>query len=94
MGRITPSFRTLFVEEVYKLRKGFRKTLLDPEHQRAFDDLVGVWSREAAAMIESGVPAVLDNMNLLANVHTKTEMERLKRRLKELEKRIEAVDRS
>ncbi|MFQ6076513.1 MAG: hypothetical protein ACE5Z5_10330 [Candidatus Bathyarchaeia archaeon] len=88
MGRITPSFRQLFMREVERLRKGFRPTLTDPEHQRALDGLIRAWSGESAAMMMSNIPATLDAMNLLANVHTRAEMERLERRLEELEGRM------
>lgn len=88
MGRITPSFRQLFIREVESLRRNLQPALTDPEHRRALDELIQAWSEESAAMMMSNIPATLDAMNLLANVHTRAEIERLERRLKGLEERI------
>lgn len=92
MGRITPSFRQLFLKEVERLRKKFQPALVDPEHRRAFDELIRTWSGESAAMTQSNIPATLDALNLLANVHTRAEIEGLRGRLEELEGKLEAVE--
>lgn len=84
MGRLTPSFRRLLLAEIERLYKRFRPALRDPKLQEAFDALIKVWSGESAAMMVSNLPLPLDAMNLLANVHIRTEVERLKLRYKEL----------
>lgn len=63
----------------------FRPALRDPGHQRAFDELVAVWAGESAAMSMSGLPLILDAMNLLANVHNRAEVERLEFGLERLQ---------
>jgi hypothetical protein len=80
MGRITPSFRQLFLSEVEELKRGFYRALLDPTHREAFNLLVRAWCSEDTAMANAFIPCVLDNMNLLANVQ-------MEERLAELEKR-------
>ena len=96
MGRITPSFRQLYQRQVEELRRvgGFQNTLLDLEHKRALDQLIKeAWSTENAVLSNSGVPCVLDILNLMANVHNKKcndvlrgQIERLEQRLDELSK--------
>jgi hypothetical protein len=91
MGRITPSFRQSFQKQIEELRRsnGFQNTLLDLSHKEALDSLIEqAWSPEGAAMSNSGIPCVLDVLNLMANVHNKKTSEALCRRIEELEKRL------
>ena len=95
MGRITPSFRQLYHGQIEELRKrsGFQNMLLDLENSKALDSLIKeAWSPEGAAMAQANIPAVLDAMNLMANVHNKKTSEVLRRRIEELEKRLEDID--
>jgi hypothetical protein len=92
MGRITPSFRQLYLRQIEDLKKsaGFQDTLIDREHRQAFDLLLrDAWSPEDAAMSNAGVPCILDILNLMANVHAKKCIQELQDRILELEKRIE-----
>lgn len=88
MGRITPSFRQLFVTQVEQLRKDFQRTLLDKDNRDAFDLLIRAWYSEDTAMSNANIPCVLDNMNLLANVHNKKCIEQLCKEAQEIDKRI------
>jgi hypothetical protein len=47
--------------------------------------LISVWAKDTPVMMKSNVPLPLDAMNLLANVHTRVELERLEERLKVLQ---------
>lgn len=67
----------------------FYKTLLDPKHKQAFDQLLKeAWSQEGAAMTNSGIPYILDILNLMASVHNKRCIEELKKLVIEQEKRL------
>jgi hypothetical protein len=78
MGRITPSFRQLFLSEVEELKRTFYRALLDPKHREAFDLLIRAWCSEDTAMGNAFIPCVLDNINLLANVDNKKCIEELR----------------
>ncbi len=88
MGRITPSFRQMFLRELRKLRnnkKGFYFTLRDPKHKEALDALIrDAWQPESAAMAQSDLYGVIDDMNLMASVNVKKEIEILKEKIKEM----------
>ena len=89
MGRITPSFRQQFQNLIEELKEssGFQNTLISREHKNAFDLLLkDAWSAEDAAMANSGIPCVMDALNLMANVHNKKCVEELRRKLQELER--------
>jgi hypothetical protein len=85
VGRLTPSFRRLLLAEIDRLYTRYRPTLRDPRLQEAFDALIKVWSRDSPAMMMSNISVPLDAMNLLANVHTQAELERLKTEIKKLQ---------
>lgn len=85
MGRLTPSFRRLLLAEIERLYTRFRPALRNPLLQEAFDALIRIWSGESAGMMVSNLPIPLEAMNLVANVHIRTEVERLSRRYIELE---------
>lgn len=89
MGMFNPSFQELFKIYIELLRKeaGFKDTLLDPKHRDAFEQLLKEgWEKCYDAMERSGIPMMLDNMNLLANVHNNHEIEKLEKRLLEIER--------
>jgi len=88
MGRITPSFRRLFLAEVERLTTRFRPKLRDPRLQATFDALIRIWSREHAAMIVSDIPLPLDVMNLVAAVDTQAELMKLATQLQTLQDRV------
>jgi len=96
LGRITPSFRQMFLRELRKLRnnkKGFFFTLRDPKHREAFDALIrDAWQPESVAMVQSDLYGVIDDMNLMASVNVKKEIELLKEKIEEMEKRLKSVD--
>jgi len=95
MGRITPSFRQMFLRELRRLRnkrKGFYKTLRDPKHKEAFDALIrDAWQPESAAMVQSDLYGVIDDMNLMASVNVKKEIEALKEKIKEMENHLQEI---
>jgi hypothetical protein len=93
MGRITPSFRQLFEAQVDELRRGFQNTLLDLNNREAFNSLLKeAWSPEGHAMANSGVPCVLDAMNLMANVNNRKAIDEMHRALREFERRLEKLE--
>jgi len=95
MGRVTPSFRQTYQEFLERIRKNYVEMLRDEGHREAFDALLReAWDREHAAMANSELPLVLDAMNLTANLHNKSEIQRLKKRLDELEKKSRNADES
>lgn len=91
MGRMTPSFRQLYEELLKKLRAddGYLSALMEEEHREAFRLLLeGAWEREYAAMANSGLPTLLDALNLTANLHNRALLLALERRLRALEERL------
>ena len=92
MGRITPSFRQLYLKQIEKLKRsnGFQNMLLNRDHRKSFDLLLkDAWSPESAALSNAGIPSVLDMMNLMASVHNKKCIEELKERVRDLERLLE-----
>lgn len=98
LGRITPSFRQMFLRELRNLRnnkKGFYFTLHDPKHKEAFDALIrDAWQPESAAMVQSDLYGVIDDMNLMASVNVKKDIEDMKNKLSGLEKKLMEADTS
>jgi len=93
MGRVTPSFRKLFLDQIEELRKNFRNCLLDLGHREAFDILLrDAWVPESHAMSNSNIPYILDSMNLLANIHNCMMIEKLSKKLNDLEERIKVLE--
>ncbi len=63
MGRLTPSFRTVYSEVFDDLRKEMRNCFVDVTHKDAFDLLYKeAWRPEEAAMGNSTLPTVLDKL--------------------------------
>ncbi len=92
-GRITPPFRQSYQELLGSLRGGYLALIREPANRAGFESLVrDAWDREYAAMAASGIPAVLDVMNLTANAHNRGEIEDLKREIAEKESRIKALE--
>lgn len=93
MGRITPPFRQSYQELLGSLRGGYLTLIREPGNRAGFESLIrDAWDREYAAMAASGIPAILDVMNLTANAHNRGEIEALKRELAEKEARIRALE--
>lgn len=95
MGRITPSFRQQFHKLIKKLRRssGFQNTLINLEHKKAFDQLLKeAWSTENAAMANSGIPCLMDVLNLMANIHNKKCIEELRKLVLEHDKSLSKQD--
>lgn len=93
MGRVTPSFTQVYQELIERLRRDFVPMLRDAEHREAFEAmLTDAWDRERAAMGNSEVALLLDALNLMANVHNKSQNERLERRVEGLEERLTKIE--
>jgi hypothetical protein len=88
VGRITPSFRRLFLDVVERLVRKFRPALRDLGHQRAFDELLTIWAGEAGALSMSGLPIPLEAMSLLANVHNLAAVVKLEVGVKRLQNQV------
>jgi hypothetical protein len=87
MGRIIPSWRTIFHRQIerWRRRRGFYHALRDRQHRDAFDLLLRAWCREDAAMHNANIPCVLDILTLMANIHETRCLEGLKQRAKDAE---------
>ncbi|MEJ5292428.1 MAG: hypothetical protein WHS82_02435 [Candidatus Methanosuratincola sp.] len=93
MGRITPPFRQSYQELLGSLRGGYLTLIREPGNRAGFEALArDAWDREYAAMAASGIPAILDVMNLTANAHNRGEIEALKRELEAKEARIKELE--
>jgi hypothetical protein len=57
MGRITPSWRTIYHRQLFRLqkRKGFYHTLRAKAHQKAFNTLLKAWICESAALSNANI---------------------------------------
>jgi hypothetical protein len=92
MGRMTPSFRQVYLEVLQKLKTHYQPLLRDKRFRDAFEALVReAWDVEHAAMANSQLPLVMDAMNLTANVRNAAEMAMLRQQLEELKKELERV---
>ena len=87
MGRVmNGSMRSRLQDAMGQLDSKYRAALKDGLMQEAFGDLWGAWSSEMGAMINSEVLSSLDLLLLTAAVDNR-------RRLMELERRLEGLER-
>jgi hypothetical protein len=87
MGRLTPSFRTVYSEVLDDLRKEIRNCFVDLNHKEAFDLLYKeAWRPEEAAMGNSTLPTVLDKLCMVANINTRKLIEMIKAEIKKRQK--------
>ena len=94
MGRLTPSFRTVYSEVMDDLRKEMRNCFVDVTHKDAFDLLYKeAWRPEEAAMGNSTLPTVLDKLCMVANINTRRLIELKKEEIKTKETKIETLQR-
>jgi uncharacterized coiled-coil protein SlyX len=92
MGRLTPSFRTVYSEVMDDLRKEIRNCFVDLSHKEAFDLLYKeAWRPEEAAMGNSNLPTVLDKLCMVANINTRKLIEIIKAEIKLKETKIEEL---
>ena len=92
MGRLTPSFRTVYSEVLDDLRKEIRNCFVDVTHKEAFDLLYKeAWRPEEAAMGNSTLPTVLDKLCMVANINTRKLIEMIKAEIKLKETKIQAL---
>ena len=92
MGRLTPSFRTVYSEVLDDLRKEMRNCFVDLRHKEAFDLLYKeAWRPEEAAMGNSTLPTVLDKLCMAANIHTRKQIEVLKNEISQRQLKIESI---
>ena len=93
MGRVTPSFTQVYQELIGRLRRDFVPMMRDARHREAFEALLTqAWDRERAAMGNSEVALLLDALNLMANVHNKSQLAQLKGRVEEIEGRLARLE--
>ena len=92
MGRLTPSFRTVYSEVLGDLRKEMRNCFVDLNHKEAFDLLYKeAWRPEEAAMGNSTLPTVLDKLCMVANINIRKLIEVIKAEIKLKEIKIQAL---
>ena len=107
MGRLTPSFRTVYAEVLQDLRKELQGCFVDLGHKAAFGLLLKeAWEPEEAAMGNSTLPTVLDKMVMVAHIHNRKlianfseelkqrdpVLEDMNNRIKRLEERMETIN--
>jgi len=95
VGTTVPLFKQDFQKQIDELKNeiGFQNSLLSFEHREAFDLLLNeAWSVENVAMANSGVPCILDILNLMANVHNKKRVEDLRERCLKMETRLKDTE--
>jgi len=83
------------VEQIEKLKKpaGFQDALMNLKHREAFYKLIDeAWLAEEKAMEKSGIPDIMNNLILVANTHNRMEIKALQKRIEELEKLLENMD--
>jgi len=89
------SFRELLVEQIEKLKKpaGYQDSLMDFRHREAFYKLIDeAWIAEEKAMEKAAIPDIMNKMTLVANTHNRMEIEALQKRITELEKLLEKME--
>jgi hypothetical protein len=92
MGRLTPSFRTVYSEVLDDLRKEIRNCFVDVNHKEAFDLLYKeAWRPEEAAMGNSTLPTVLDKLCMVANINIRKLVEIIRAEIKLKESKIEEL---
>ena len=92
MGRLTPSFRTVYSEVLDDLRKEMRNCFVDVNHKEAFDLLYKeAWRPEEAAMGNSTLPTVLDKLCMVANINTRKLVEVIKAEITIKDTKIQAI---
>ena len=92
MGRLTPSFRTVYAEVLDDLRKEMRNCFVDLNHKEAFDLLYKeAWYPEEAAMGNSTLPTVLDKLCMVANINTRKLIELKKAEIQMKETKIQTL---
>ena len=93
MGRLTPSFRTVYSEVLDDLRKEMRNCFVEISHKEAFDLLYKeAWRPEEAAMGNSNLPTVLDKLCMVANINTRKLIEVIKAEIKIREAKISELE--
>ena len=93
MGRLTPSFRTVYSEVLGDLRKEMRNCFVDLNHKEAFDLLYKeAWRPEEAAMGNSTLPTVLDKLCMVANINARKLVELLGMKIKIKARRLDALN--
>ena len=85
MGRLTPSFKTVYSEVLDDLRKEIRNCFVEISHKEAFDLLY----REAW---RSTLPTVLDKLCMVANINTRKLIEVIKAEIKIREAKISELE--
>ena len=94
MGRITVSFQERFLAELESL-KSFRNALRTCEDQAAYDAIIEAATFERGAMVNSEIINVLDAILFCGLVNNRARIDRLEKRIEELEEALEkqkAVD--
>jgi hypothetical protein len=92
LGRVTPPFHMLYDQMMEDLRQRYQATLVDPDRRKAFDSLLDeAWFPEQAAMNNSFLPSVIDQLNLTANVDNRRLISTLLDRISALEEEVTAL---
>lgn len=88
------NFRELFIEYMaqFQEKTGFRDSLMEQDHMKAFDELLKVWWDEYEYMENSGF-TVLSIMHLVAAVHNQAYIEYLRERVQNLQKEFDKATR-
>ncbi len=91
LGRITrDSMRGRLQDNMTRLKKGYREALKDDDMQEAFDRVWETWNHEQGAMIYAQVVSSLDLLNLTGVLSNRREIDALRSRIAELERKDES----
>jgi len=92
LGRVTPPFHMLYDQMVKELRERYQLALIDADRRTAFDSLLDeAWFPEQAAMNNSFLPSVIDQLNLTANVDNRRLINELLDRIRSLEAEVDVL---
>jgi archaellum biogenesis ATPase FlaH len=85
---VSNQIRTRLDETIKKLSDSFVPLLRDKETRDAFQKLREVWEREVEALCNREMPTLFDSINFISNLHNKSELEELVRRVESIENRL------
>ena len=92
MGRLTPSFRTVYSDVLDDLRKEMRNYFVDVSHKDAFDLLfTEACVRKSEQWETPRLPIVLDKLCMVDNINTRKLIEIKKAEIKTKETKIQTL---
>jgi RecA/RadA recombinase len=91
LDKVTKSLMLNIKEEMSKLKRTFRKELIDAGRKNAFDNLLHIWNSEKDALNYKRVPSILDILLLVAITDNRKTIEEIQNQLEILTSKLENV---